>query len=161
MCRLDQGYVRDFNGDCVCPPGQAVDNRENCAPCRTELGFRVDETGHCVCALERGLVIDERGRCVCPVEHGYVLTAQGDCIQQPKNSGCVVDEDCAQNRFCDLSNGRCEDPCLTKICGISALCNATQHQAVCQCLTGYTGDAEVQCSKCDYGVKKSMHMRTI
>lgn len=147
ICRIEDGYQRAADGTCVCAPGYAVDLFEKCAPCRPERGFRVDETGHCVCALERGLVIDERGQCVCPIEHGYVLTPAGECIQQPKNAGCVSDADCALNRACDATSGRCEDPCRTKVCGINALCNATNHQAVCQCVTGYAGDAEVQCSK--------------
>lgn len=147
LCRLDKGYVRGSNGDCVCPPAYALDLNDNCVPCAVERGFRMDESGHCVCALERGLVIDERGKCVCPLEHGYILTQDGDCVPDRKQApGCTTDLDCAYNRYCEASTGRCEDPCTKKICGVNAFCNATNHRAICQCITGFSGDAEINCS---------------
>lgn len=147
VCAVDKGYIVDRYGNCVCPPGYALDINDECAPCREELGYKIDETGHCVCALERGLILDDRGRCICPVEHGYRLTTRGECIktEQPE---CVFDSDCPDSDWCN--NGICEDACLKKICGINALCNATQHKGVCICITGYSGDAEVECKPITY-----------
>jgi len=79
-CPIDKGYIRNDNGECVCPPGTALNNEEECRRCVVELGFKVDERGRCVCALDRGLIIDERGRCICPVEHGYSLNIHGQCV---------------------------------------------------------------------------------
>lgn len=70
-CPVGKGYVRDDLGNCVCPPGTALNENDDCVKCPEELGLKVDERGRCVCALERGMIIDERGNCVCPVEHGY------------------------------------------------------------------------------------------
>lgn len=126
-----------------------MDIYENCTPCDIAKGMNIDETGHCVCALDRGLVIDERGRCVCPVEHGYKLTSAGECVPDGRiPSGCTSDSDCANNRYCDLDARQCRDPCEHKECGINAICNATNHQAVCQCITGYIGNPDKLCSKC-------------
>lgn len=147
LCRLDKGFVRDVNGNCVCPPGSAVDIYGECLLCRAEEGFKVDETGRCVCALERGFVIDERGRCVCPVEHGYKLTPLGECILEPRTPGCTNDAECADHQFCHSETRTCEDACLHKVCGVNALCNATNHVGECICITGYVGNPEVQCSK--------------
>lgn len=146
LCHIEKGFIRDNNGKCVCPPGSALNIFEYCTPCEIEKGFRIDETGHCVCALERGMVIDERGRCICPIEHGYRLTPRGECVPVDKPE-CETDYDCADNRYCNTRTKTCEDPCLTKTCGINALCNATNHRAICQCIVGYNGNPDVLCSK--------------
>lgn len=146
LCRIDKGFIRDANGLCVCSPGSALDIYENCTPCRIELGYKIDETGHCVCALERGLVIDERGRCVCPVKHGYRLTPRGECVPEKNISQCYTDDDCPDNRYCDRDSRTCQDPCPTKKCGVNAYCIATNHRANCTCLTGYYGNPEVLCN---------------
>lgn len=145
LCRTDKGYVRTADGKCVCPPNSALNENDECIPCRIEKGFKVDERGRCVCALERGLIIDERGNCVCPIEFGYRLDSRGNCI--PKSGPeCEVDDDCADHKYCNPNTKTCDDPCQTKHCGINALCNATNHRAVCQCIAGYTGDPELLCS---------------
>jgi len=78
-CRIDKGYIRNEAGECVCPPGTGLNENEDCARCLEENGFKVDERGRCVCALERGLIIDDRGNCICPVEYGYRLNISGYC----------------------------------------------------------------------------------
>lgn len=145
-CPIDRGYIIDRYGECVCPPGSALNVNEECVPCREELGYKVDETGHCVCALERGLILDDRGRCICPIEHGYRLTSDGRCIREEPE--CRFDSDCADYHNCE--NGVCVDPCLKKTCGINALCNATNHQAVCLCISGYTGNPDVMCNHTNF-----------
>lgn len=93
------------------------------------------------------MVIDERGRCVCPVKYGYRLTPRGECIPEEKNiPKCYTDDDCPDNRYCDQDSRTCEDPCVTKVCGVNAYCNATNHRAICTCLTGYYGNPEVLCN---------------
>lgn len=132
----------------MCQPGYALDLNDNCIPCAVDKGLRIDETNHCVCALERGMNLDERGRCVCAVEHGYRLTKDGYCEpENPRTPGCASDDECPDNRYCNVDTRQCEDPCKYDSCGINALCNATQHKAVCKCITGYTGNPEIQCSK--------------
>lgn len=108
--------------------------------------MKIDERGRCVCALERGLIIDERGNCICPVEFGYRLDVRGNCIPVT-GPECENNDQCPDHKFCNPLTNTCDDPCTKKRCGINALCNATNHQAICQCIAGYTGDAEILCSK--------------
>ena len=60
---------------------------------------------------------------------------------------CESDDDCPDYRYCNLETQTCDDPCAIKRCGVNALCNATDHRAVCQCIAGYVGDPYVLCSK--------------
>lgn len=64
----------------MCPPDMALNVNDECRKCLPEMGYKVDDSGHCVCALERGLIINERGECVCPPEHGYQLDYFGNCV---------------------------------------------------------------------------------
>lgn len=119
LCRVDKGFVRDANGNCVCSPGSALDIYENCVPCRIELGYKIDETGHCVCALERGMVRDERGRCVCPEEHDYRLTPRGECVP------CK----CGENAYCNITNDVAVCTCLPGYYGNpEVLCYSTSRK---------------------------------
>lgn len=148
MCRVDKGYVRDENGNCVCPLGTAVDIYGDCKLCEVARGYRIDEAGRCVCALERGWVIDERGRCVCPIEHGFKVTPLGECVMDRiPPPQCQSDDECADDMYCDKETKNCALACIPKVCGVNALCNATNHVANCVCITGYTGNPEVLCSK--------------
>lgn len=148
-CPENKGFIRDIYGNCVCPPGSAIDVYGDCIPCRAEDGFKIDENGRCVCALERGFIIDERGRCTCPTEYGYKITSDGRCAIVPitEAPGCTSDDDCADYEYCQPRTRICVAVCEEKQCGINALCNATNHIAICQCITGYEGNPEIQCSK--------------
>lgn len=79
-CPIDKGLIKDENGDCVCPPRHALNEKDECVRCLPELGQKIDERGRCVCDLEKGMVIDEHGNCVCPTEHGYRLNYKGECV---------------------------------------------------------------------------------
>lgn len=144
VCPSDK--IIDENGNCVCPPGTALNIYDECVICEAEKGYKIDFAGRCVCALDRGLIIDDRGKCICPEEHGYHLTDQGECVRvfTPE---CEISEDCPDYLYCNTDSKTCEDPCAVKQCGTNAFCNATNHIAVCQCITGYIGDAELYCSK--------------
>lgn len=56
---------------------------------------------------------------------------------------CVVNSECQSNQAC--INQRCKDPCPGS-CGISAICEVRNHNAVCMCPPGYTGDAFTSCA---------------
>lgn len=72
--------MRTESGECVCPPGTALNTNNECRRCLPESGYKIDETGHCTCALDRGFIINEKGQCVCAKEHGYVLDYYGNCV---------------------------------------------------------------------------------
>jgi len=37
-CPTDKGYIVDERGNCICPPGYAVDEDEHCQPCPVDKG---------------------------------------------------------------------------------------------------------------------------
>ena len=55
---------------------------------------------------------------------------------------CVVSSECAQNRAC--INQKCVDPCISQ-CGQYARCHVVNHNPICSCSPGYTGDPFVRC----------------
>lgn len=142
VCRFENGYIKTPDGKCICPPNTALNENDECIRCHVEKGFKTDERGRCVCDLEKGMIIDEHGNCIC----GYELDNEGNC-KPTMGPSCETNEDCPDDQYCDLSKKTCVDPCNTKQCGLNAFCNATNHQAVCKCLAGYGGDADIYCRK--------------
>ena len=57
---------------------------------------------------------------------------------------CVTDTQCDYDEAC--INLHCEDPCIGT-CGIGADCTVVNHNALCTCPPGYTGDAFQQCTR--------------
>lgn len=55
---------------------------------------------------------------------------------------CTTNSDCNQNEAC--SNQKCKDPC-PGTCGIGAKCQVINHSPICNCPSGYTGNAFVHC----------------
>lgn len=56
---------------------------------------------------------------------------------------CTVSSDCPLTEAC--SNQKCANPC-PGTCGFRAVCNVVNHNPICSCLPGHTGDPFVQCS---------------
>jgi hypothetical protein len=55
---------------------------------------------------------------------------------------CVTSSECPLNQAC--SNQKCIDPC-PGTCGVQAQCQVINHNPICSCPTGYTGDPFVRC----------------
>lgn len=55
---------------------------------------------------------------------------------------CVVSSECPLDRAC--VNQRCQDPC-PNTCGVRAQCTTKNHNPICACPAGYTGDPFSQC----------------
>jgi hypothetical protein len=66
-----------------------------------------------------------------------------------KKIECQTDNDCSNDKRCD--NHMCKLVCLmSSTCGENALCTSENHQQVCQCQPGHTGDPKVSCKVIDY-----------
>lgn len=77
--------------------------------------------------------------CVCP--SGYVSSGSGTCeVLSVIHAECKSDDECAPNKSC--INALCKDPCA---CGVNAICNVVDHRPTCSCITGYDGNAFVEC----------------
>ena len=57
---------------------------------------------------------------------------------------CVVSSECSLNKAC--INEKCVDPC-PGTCGQNARCNVVNHNPICSCLPGYTGDSFIGCER--------------
>lgn len=56
---------------------------------------------------------------------------------------CVINPDCPSNLMC--VRNKCTNPCAG-MCSQNAECSVVNHQPMCTCLPGYTGDPFVICS---------------
>lgn len=56
---------------------------------------------------------------------------------------CVVSSECPLDKAC--TNQKCLDPC-PNTCGILALCSVRNHNPICACPAGYSGDPFSQCA---------------
>lgn len=73
---------------------------------------------------------------VCSCQSGYIGTPP-NCVPE-----CIVNSECALDKAC--INKKCVDPC-PNTCGLEAKCTTKNHNPICACLNGYTGDPFVQC----------------
>lgn len=55
---------------------------------------------------------------------------------------CIVSSECPLDRAC--VNQRCSDPC-PNTCGVRAQCTTKNHNPICACPAGLTGDPFTQC----------------
>lgn len=55
---------------------------------------------------------------------------------------CMVNSDCILSKAC--SNQKCRDPC-PGTCGVGSKCHVVNHNPICSCPPGFTGNAFVQC----------------
>lgn len=70
------------------------------------------------------------GSCQCIVE--YIGNPYEGCRPE-----CTISSDCPSNRAC--VNSKCNDPC-SGTCAQNAQCQVVNHQALCTCHNGFTGD---------------------
>lgn len=81
---------------------------------------------------------DQNSHAVCSCLEGY-FGAPPSCKPE-----CVVSSECAQNRAC--INQKCADPCRGA-CGNNAKCQVVNHNPICSCVPGMTGDPISGCVK--------------
>lgn len=73
---------------------------------------------------------------ICSCLLGYVGTPPS-CKPE-----CIVNSDCNLNEAC--SNQKCRDSC-PGTCGNNALCRVRNHNPICSCKPGYTGNPFTAC----------------
>lgn len=80
---------------------------------------------------------DNAGQAVCSCQPNFIGTPP-DCRPE-----CRVSSECPSDRAC--INNRCADPC-PNTCGIDSICHTSNHNPICACPSGYTGDPFQQCT---------------
>ncbi len=98
-----------------------------------------------------------------PNSQCQVVSGQAQCGCVPNMIGsvpncrpeCVLSSDCPSNSAC--INQKCVDPC-PGTCAQNADCRVVNHSPVCNCATGYTGDAFSNCRPIPaVGKKRYLH----
>lgn len=81
------------------------------------------------------------------VNQHAVCSCQTDFIGMPPNCRpeCVVSSECAQDKAC--LNQQCKTPCVADVCAPNAICRVVNHNAICSCSSGFTGDPFIECSR--------------
>uniref|UniRef100_A0A8D8VM32 Neurogenic locus Notch protein n=1 Tax=Cacopsylla melanoneura TaxID=428564 RepID=A0A8D8VM32_9HEMI len=121
-CSCFPGYTGDPLSSCILvPPTQASPPSNPCQP--SPCG------PYSVCR-------ESNGHAVCSCQTGYI-GAPPACKPE-----CMVSSECAQDKAC--VNQKCVDPCVG-VCGVNARCQVINHNPICSCTAGFTGDPFVRC----------------
>lgn len=76
-------------------------------------------------------------------EHA-VCSCQANFVGSPPTCRpeCMISSDCPLEKAC--INSKCQDPC-PGTCGLNARCQVVNHNPICSCSVGFTGDPFVRC----------------
>lgn len=95
-----------------------------------------------------------------PHSHCHSVKGMAACSCLPGFSGappnCAPDDSCEASDECDVNEAcfedRCINPCEMDICGVNALCSVVNHNPMCSCASGYTGNPFKGCKPlpCEY-----------
>lgn len=78
------------------------------------------------------------GHAVCSCQIDYVG------IPPQCRPECVVSSECPQDKACIKQ--KCTDPC-PNMCGENAFCKVVNHNPICSCTRGFTGDPFTRCNR--------------
>lgn len=80
-------------------------------------------------------VIDNRAACSC--QSGFIGSPP---YCRPE---CTTSSECDQRTACIQQ--KCQNPCDLGTCGMNAECRVINHNPICTCSSGYSGDPFEQC----------------
>lgn len=81
---------------------------------------------------------EQNGAGACFCDSGYIGDPYQGCRPE-----CILNSDCPSNLAC--LNSKCKDPC-PGTCSQNSLCQVVNHNAMCSCLEGFTGDGYRYCN---------------
>lgn len=69
-----------------------------------------------------------------------------NCIGSPPacRPECTLSSECFLDKAC--INQKCVNPCVAGTCGENARCQIINHNPICSCSLGYTGDPFIRCT---------------
>lgn len=126
---------------CYCPPNHSGDALVSCHEIRHTPITPVNPCDPSPCGPNSRCLISSN-------------VAVCSCLPQYKGSPpfcqpeCIVSSECSLIKACD--NQRCIDPC-PGTCGANANCQVVNHNPICSCPKGLTGDPFVSCQYYDEG----------
>uniref|UniRef100_A0A182XBR0 EGF-like domain-containing protein n=1 Tax=Anopheles quadriannulatus TaxID=34691 RepID=A0A182XBR0_ANOQN len=137
VCGIDaECYVVNHSPSCACRPGYTGDPFTQCRP--PEQPKQNEPINPCTpspCG-PNSICRESNGHAVC--------TCQASFIGTPPNCRpeCIVSSECALDKAC--IGQKCNDPC-PGTCGQNARCQVVNHNPICSCSLGFTGDPFVRC----------------
>lgn len=117
---------------CTCPSGMAGNAFTQCSP--VEI-VHINPCSPSPCG-PNSRCREYNGQAVCSCLEGFLGTPPS-CRPE-----CTGSSDCDLNEAC--SNQKCIDPC-PGTCGINAKCQVINHNPICSCAPGYTGEPFTRC----------------
>ncbi|XP_029680457.1 neurogenic locus notch homolog protein 3-like, partial [Formica exsecta] len=124
---------------CSCLPGYTGDPVNGCTivDIATPLPSPIDPCDPSPCG--------PNSNCRIQNEHAVCLCQPGfSGIPPTCRPGCIVSSECSQNKACIHNN--CADPCPGS-CGQNTNCLTVNHNPICSCASGYSGDPFVHCAR--------------
>lgn len=129
--------VKNHIPKCVCPSGYTGDPYSQCREIvlTTVEPYNLCEPTPCG---PYSNCRENNAQAVCSCQVGYIGTPP-TCRPE-----CVVNSECSTDRAC--INQKCTNPC-PNTCGFDAHCHTRNHNPICACPPGYTGDPFSQCRR--------------
>ncbi|XP_065203141.1 uncharacterized protein LOC135833324 [Planococcus citri] len=159
----------ECNSDSDCPQNKACQELKCQDVCVGKCGFKAQckmINHEPICSCSPGFTgnpfeyctKEEKDPCIpspcgpnseCRVEnHLTVCSCQKNYLGSPPTTMCKPecnsDSDCPQNKAC--RELKCQDVCVGK-CGYNAKCQMINHEPICSCSPGFTGNPFVYCIK--------------
>lgn len=119
---------------CTCISGYAGNAFILCSPIPTPIAVNPCQPSPCG-PNSQCRTINNQAVCSCVV--GYIGSPP-TCRPE-----CITSSECSLNKAC--VNQKCIDPC-PGTCGLSAICQVVNHNPICSCVAGQTGDPFTRCS---------------
>lgn len=95
------------------------------------------------CGAHQKCEVDSKGRPTCKCQEKYEWNPIISTCEKPSLPNCKSDKDCKSEAACRpdaLGVLKCVQLCKSFTCTMNSQCIASNHQARCQCLAGFTGN---------------------
>lgn len=138
---------------CICPEGYVSSGPATCKPtvpiqpvgCLADSDCAADRAcinsicrDPCNCGPNAECRIKDH-KPVCSCAQGYEGNPEIECV----HIGCRSDSECTPSHSC--INRQCVPACSPDTCGHQAECYGINHNPVCECRPGFTGDPRINC----------------
>lgn len=143
ICICPEGYVSSGNG--TCKPLEAIVRVGGCvsdSECPSDRACINDICRNpCACAPNAICRVKDH-KPICSCEQGYDGQPEIQCT----HIGCRSDDECSTTHSC--INRQCVPACAAdgSTCGERAECYGINHNAVCECRPGFTGNPKIGCN---------------
>lgn len=138
-------HVANHVPTCTCPPGYTGDPFLQCRE-QPRVIENINPCSPSPCGPNSNCR-NNNGQAVCSCAASYIGTPP-QCRPE-----CVVSSECPADRAC--INTKCADPC-PHTCGIGSVCHVSNHNPICACPSGFTGDPFKQCTRIREFLSKSL-----